>query len=206
LIKILTHYTPSFKDIATISVPNFAEYCDRHGYELVVKEVPDYEKYNGLNKLGLYLFLREGDTGVFIDCDCLITNMTMKIEPLLWVKRDLYFSRNLNCGVFIARKTTFNDDLINHVITHVQNGYYNCEQDAFEDLIGDRQEDHHFVICDHPSFNSFIPELYGHIEHPEEITPENGRWEPGQFICHLPSLGMETRLEKMKELKEKIVR
>lgn len=189
-----------------ITKPVLEEYCSRHGYELHIKEVEPYQKYNGLHKLGMIEYLQNGDVGMFMDCDTLITNLTIKIESILNDYHYLYLSDGLNLGVFILDNGGSINAIIKRIINKIKEEEYHCEQDAIEDYYNKDYFNNMATICRHPCFNSYLPELYGHIPNPEEITAEKGRWEVGQFICHLPALSMETRIEKLKELKEKIVR
>lgn len=204
MVKVLIHYTTNWDEIANIVVPNTKEYCEAHGYLLCVRKVPNYPKYTGVDKLEMInrnLFY--GDIGLIIDCDAIITNHAIKVEEFLEEGKDWYMSDGLNAGVFIIRQTPINEKIIDVIIEEIKCGIYHCEQDAFENH---SKHIPNFCIKPHPCFNSFIPELYGHISNPEEITAEKGRWEPGQFICHVPSFSIEDRVKVLSELKEQIVR
>jgi hypothetical protein len=149
--------------------------------------------------------LKEGDVALVMDADAMVTNLLLKVERFLENEKYLYLSDGVNCGIFVVRKTNWLSSFMQMCIKHIENGSYNCEQDRIEQYVK-YHNDEHIKIVGHPCFNSFIPELYGHIENPEAITHEQGKWQNGDFICHLPALSMETRLQKMKELKEMIVR
>ncbi len=200
MIKILTHYTENWQSLAEITLPVLTEYCEKYGYELCVRKVPEYSVYSGVDKLEMInrnLFY--GDIGLVLDCDTLLTNFNTKVEDFLEDGKDWYMSEGLNAGVFIIRQTPVNEKIIDLIVEEIRCEIYHCEQDAFENH---SKHIPNFCVKKHPCFNSYLPELYGHIEKPEEVTEEQGRWVEGKsFILHLPSLGMNQRLEIMKSIK-----
>lgn len=179
------------------------EYCRKNKYQLDILRVPSYDVYNGLHKFEQIDRLDFGDIAIVMDADSIITSY----KPIRMSEdADIVVSEGMNMGIFLIRKTVKSMKVIDYMRGGISAGMFKCEQDAFEAYCSRFPLDNTIYIQSHPSFNSFLPELYGHISNPEEITAEKGRWEPGQFICHLPALSMETRIEKLKELKEKIVR
>ncbi len=207
MTHVLLHYTTNWQPILDITRPILEEYCSRHGYELHIKEVEPYEKYNGLVKLEMIQeYLKEGDIGLVMDADAVITGFNYRFEDFISEEKTLAIAEGLNAGVLIVRKTSGSHKLIDLIQAMIQKGEAHCEQDAIEMLMKEKEVQETVEVLPHPSINNFIPELYGHISNPEEITHEKGKWLLGDFVCHLPSLSMETRIEKLKELKEKIVR
>ena len=68
MIRLLQHYTPNFKPLIDISKPIHEAYCKKHGYSFHLKEVPQYEVYNGLEKLNQILEVCEnGDIALVMD-------------------------------------------------------------------------------------------------------------------------------------------
>jgi len=203
-IIVLIHYTENWQLLADITVPILFKYANKHDYEVWVKRVPPYEKYTGIEKLSMIdTYLQDGDIGLIMDADTCITNFKIKIESFLEEGKDLYLSEGLNMGIFIIRYSSWSKAFIHMLIKSIESGQSNCEQDAVE-LFMKHHKDDKIKVCSHPCFNSYLSELYPDI--PQPVTAEQGQWEQGQFICHLPALSMETRIAKMKELKERIVR
>lgn len=194
-------YTTNWKEIAEIVIPNVIEYATRHGYSIFITVEEPYEKYTGLQKLeNLRKLILDFDFILSLDCDCLITNHAIPIESFLNTKDDLYLCSGLNCGVFILAVGAYSVELLDWAIDKIKGQRFHCEQDAFEAYIKENQKG--VSVLNHPAFNSFIPELYGHIEHSEEITEQQGRWIEGKsFILHLPALSLPKRLEIMRSIK-----
>lgn len=203
MIRLLQHHTPNWKSLIDISRPIHEEYCNRHGYSLHIKEVPAYEKYTGIDKLQMILdCLDDGDIGLVMDADSVVTNLHVKVEYFLEQGKDLYLCSGVNCGVMVVKKTDWLTQVVEGLINKIKDGWYHCEQDAIEALVNAQWMPRMISIKKHPAFNSFIPELYGHIKNPEKITERDGRWVEGSsFVLHLPSLGMNQREEIMKSIK-----
>src|SRR6185503_933865 len=130
---LLTNYTESWQPLIDIVKPIHEVYCQKHGYKYVLKKVPDYGRYTGLDKLNMVLEnLTEMDIALVLDADAMITNLNIKVEDFILGSQEFYFSEGLNCGVFIFMATTFSKCIIKSIIKVVESGYYNCEQDALE--------------------------------------------------------------------------
>lgn len=202
MIKILQHYTPSFKPLIDFSRPIHEEYCKIHGYELVIKEC-EYEKYDGLQKLKMFHeSLNMGDIGLIIDADALITNLTVKIESFIEEDYDFFFTGDVekfNTGIFIVRKSPFSLYQMAYLKHLVEIGKANCEQDGFiESIRLYPYKKKYFKFIPHPAFNSYPCELYP--EHGNE-KEEQGCWREGHFILHVPGQSIEKRLEYFKKAK-----
>lgn len=202
MIHLLQHYTSNFKPLIDITRPVHEAYCNKHGYQLHIKEVPKYPVYNGLEKLNQILEVCDnGDIALVMDADVMITNTLLKIERFLKYGKDLYFSEGLNCGVFIIIKHEWTTEVIKTLIDGIERKAFHCEQDGIEIIhrvIGGIIE-----VCKHPCFNSYLSELYPEI--PKPVTKEQGQWEKGCFILHLPALSLEKRIEILTKIKDEIV-
>lgn len=205
-VRILLHFTSNWLDIANITVPVLQEYADKWGYELIAQEVNPYDKYTGLHKIRqIKKYLKDGDVGFVIDCDAILTNMKIPIESFLDGKHDFYICEGLNAGVFIIKQGDWARYFIEYIEQGINNGKFHCEQDAIEAYLkDDPNKNYKIKVIPHPAFNSYLSELYSHVEQPVSI--EQGQWEKGCFVCHVPSQGLFTRVKFLTELKEKIVR
>lgn len=208
MIKILTHYTKDWEPLAEITIPVMREYADSHNYELSVLSLNCLElgRYSGIEKINHILDeYKPGDTFLVLDVDCLITNLIQRIEDLLdgesiQVDNDI---NGINTGVILIQ---FNDESVKDFFIKVkqaiQIGKYNCEQDAISDL-------HSFHSARHNKLN-FIPYHYyypsfgkiGYKEGDEVTMPthEQGNWQMGDFICHLPGKSISERIDIFKKL------
>jgi len=205
VIRILQHYTPNFKPLIDLTKPIHKEYCKRHGYSFNLKEVPEYPVYNGLEKLNQILEVcKENDAALVMDADVLITNHTIKIENQFSYGKTLSFSKGLNMGVFVIKNCWFSISIIKLMILLIEKGVCNCEQDAIE-LIYSKKLVYESTTetRKHPCFNSYLSELYPEI--PQPVTKEQGQWEKGCFILHVPALSIEKRIEVLNNIKQHIV-
>lgn len=199
-IAVLILFTGDWKPIADIVLPNAQKYCDRYGYELVA--IQQTGIYNGFDKIKyiLQLFKNGCDLCWSMDADTLVTNHSILIEDYIDEDNGAYFTRDyngLNCGSFMVRNCQWAEDFLCSVLSlEGEDGMY-CEQDAINahfnrgiDAGYDR-----IKFLPHPSINSYLYELYPDIP-PQKH--EQGQWQPGDFVIHLPGVGMDKRLEILK--------
>lgn len=206
-ICVLILYTTSWQPLADVVIPNIQRYCDKFEYKLEVAKFEDpYPSNFGFNKI-MYISdlfnLCEADIVWSLDMDTLITNHGIRVENFtkgednFWVTKDV---NGINCGSFIARKSEWWDYFSQWVLNYQE--VANCEQDAIA-LFMAEHEDPGITVLPHPSINSYMYYLYPEFKN---ITKEEeGNWHPGNFILHLPGLGMDDRLKIFTEIKEQIV-
>jgi len=200
MIRVLTHFTPSWKEIAAITVPVMQRYCDRHHYIFNAYRCTPYENYNGKEKIRHILSdLKEGDVAMVMDADCLITNLNISLHNFIDDTHDFYITKhvgNINAGVFIVRKTEWLIKFLDYVFENIGKENIHCEQDAFAKWIKEHPHDKKIKIVNHPAFNSLKYELYPEHGIQEE---KDGQWVEGEsFILHLPGVGMQRRIEFFK--------
>lgn len=203
--KVLIHSTINWSDIAAFVIPNLEDYCIKHGYDLEWQEVLPYSTYTGIEKLTMIRECLEiGDIAIVLDCDTLLTNHSVKIESFIDEKHDFFICEGLNAGVFIVKSSVWLNVFIDSMMELIRDGKYHCEQDAIVDLMKNRNVSRMVKVLPHPAFNSYLSELYPDI--PQPVTKEQGQWEPELFLCHLPALSIEKRIEELNKLKQQIVR
>ncbi len=202
MIYVLVHYTDSFKPLINISRPILEEYCNAHDYVLSIRQVDQYAKYTGIEKLQhIDDVLRMGDVALVLDADVLLTNLYIKVESFIDSEHDLYLAGGCNAGVFICRKTPKFKSFLVDCIKQIYLGNYDCEQPYFEEKA--KEGDEMIKVLPHPSINSYLCNLYP--EH-GNTTSEQGCWEVGHFVCHIPAQSMDKRIAEFNKLKEQIVR
>lgn len=202
---LLTHYTENWQPIIDIVAPIHQRYCDNHGYKYILKKVPNYSVYTGLEKLEMVLEnVNENDCALVLDADAMITNHQRKIYDYMPYGGTVYLSEGLNMGAFIIRGYDFGKSFIKLLMLLIENKIYNCEQDAVELLLikGILFNSGSIKIVKHPCFNSYMAELYDG----KPTTEENGQWIEGKsFVLHLPGIGMDERLRIFNEIKDKVI-
>lgn len=210
MIHVLQHYTPNFKPLIDITRPVHEAYCNKHGYQLHLKEVPEYPVYNGLEKLNQILEVcKEGDVALVMDADSCVTNLSIEIESFLSENKSFYLCEGLNMGIFIIKLTDYSKMLIEYMIMKILCCDYNCEQDVINALmVGVVFQLNNIVrgeisVKSHPAFNSYLSQYYSEVLQP--VTKEQGEWEHGCFILHVPALPIEKRIEILTNIKEQIV-
>lgn len=208
MIKVLTHFTPNFQELADITVTEMGAYCQRHGYEGSAWLVEQYQVYNGTVKIQQILDeLSKGDIGLLIDCDACITNHHIKIEDLIDDKHDFFISHDqngVNAGVFIVRMTEWVRRFFENAKILIEQGKYDCEQNVIEDFL-DRTNplNNKVKILPQREINSYLFENY----ECGVRTKEDGQWVAGEsFILHLPGMTINKRGDILNEIEKYIVR
>lgn len=198
-------YTKSWTKLSDIVVPALTKYCIKHGYKTNIKEVQEpFDGFEKLREIKRIFENNEADVVLSIDCDALITNFNVTIESLI-SDRILNLSKdynNWNCGVFIMQNAVWAIPFIELLLSKSgKQGIY-CEQDAIIDWVNSESlEDVYHVINQIPQYkvNSYLYESYPEI--PPQ-TEEQGQWVQGEsFILHLPGIGMDKRIEILKNTK-----
>lgn len=203
MIRILTHYTENWSDIAAVTIPVLENYCEKHGYHLSVFKNTPYQNYTGKEKMKQILEVcKYGDIAMVIDADAIITNPEIKIESFIDDEHDFYITKhvgNINAGVFILRFTQWTELFINKLLPSIGKEKVHCEQDAIMEYMVAHPNNKKIKILPHPSINSFDYSLYK--EHTDKIGSYED-WKPNDFVLHLPGTGMELRKKKLSEVKQ----
>jgi hypothetical protein len=209
---ILTVYTDNYMPLADVVIPVLQQYCVKNDYDLYTYNITGTEVYYGYKKIEKLVSLLESnevDLILCIDLDVLITNHSIKIESFIDNNHDFYITEDvngLNAGSFIVRNTFWSIIFLKLILG--QQAEFECEQNAIEHLI---KPQHPIKILSHPSINSYIYDEYGptfgiisdrKIEKP---THEEGNWEKGDFILHLPGIPIERRIEIFESLEKEII-
>jgi hypothetical protein len=195
-VKVLCHYTPSWKEIADITTPVLQAYCNKHGYVMSAYECTAYQQYNGKEKLKHILQeLELGDVAMVIDADAIVTNMDVTIESFIDSEHDFYVTKHVghvNCGVFLVRLTPWSINLLLDLQDNIGKERIYCEQDALIQYMREHPQDKKIKIVPHPAFNSL---KYEHYPEHKNIVGMPEDWNEKSFIMHLPGLSMSKRKE-----------
>lgn len=200
-VACCTYYSPSYKALADISLPNLSEYCHKHGYYMWVENIEndrwEYVKHEMFERL-----FKEGfDLIWYRDIDSVITNMIIPITDFVDKENDLFITKDateLNGGSLILRKSE-TGRWINRRILSVKGGFQN-EQNAINYFMKDPMFNQFVKVLTHPSINSYNYSLYPECK--EYVGREDlGDWREGNFVLHVPALPMEKRIEVLKNAK-----
>jgi len=197
---LLILYTDSWIPIAKVVLPNAGAYCKRHGYDFKFICFPEpYESDFGFRKLRYIQECFKIDYGIVwsLDLDTLIINHKYKIEDFLDEENSLFICEDyngLNCGSFVVKNTDWSEQFLKYCLEQKGKPEVYCEQNAMEDYIQMYGQEK-IKILEHPSINSYLYENYPDIP-PQKH--EEGQWQEGDFLLHLPGIGMDKRLEILK--------
>lgn len=198
-------YTKSWVELAKVTTPNIVNYCLKHGYSWNIQCIDaPYDAFEKIRQIQKIFSNDEADVVWSLDCDVLITNYTKKVEDYLDEENKLFLCKDyngINCGSFIVVKSEWSLQLLEKIIYYSKYDDIYCEQDALQRYMKIRGCEN-IRKLPHPSINSYLYENYPEI--PTQ-THEQGQWNIGDFILHLPGIGMEERFKILNETKQHII-
>jgi hypothetical protein len=215
-IAILTVYTDNYLPLAEIVLPNLKKYCNKHGYELHAENITGTQMYFGYKKIECLFGLLGAfsvDAVLCLDMDTLITNHNIKVESFIDDKHDFYITKDvngINAGSFIIKNSDWSIEYLRDIFESQEK--FECEQNAIvywmDTLYKYKKK---IKILDHPSINSYLYDEYApgwgvigdkQIDKP---THEEGDWQKGDFLVHLPGMTLDRRIEIFKHLEKEII-
>lgn len=196
-------HTKDWEQLADIVFPNAEVYCAKHGYDfLPISTQLPYDGYEKLLCIKSLFAVQKYDVIWSMDLDTLITNHKIKIENFLDEEHDFFICKDynsINAGSFIIKKSEWSNDFIKYCLHQKGWDKMYCEQNAFEAYMNDFANNNTKIkILPHPSINSYHYNLYPDI--PQQ-THEQGNWEEGDFVLHLPGTGLQTKIDILKNTK-----
>lgn len=206
-VCVNTHYTKDYEGLAAIVIPNLQWYCDKHNYDLHITKSENGVFHFVKTKDTLNL-LEKYDIVFTIELDAMIMNHKIKVEDFIDDYHDIFLCKdvnNYNSGVVITKSTKWAKDFWD--IVNLNENNFGDEQNFFEQY-GSRYDK--IKVLPHPSINS-IPykhyHNYGYINYSGQAEPLHiqGNFQKNDFICHLPGMTLEKRIEIFSKLKEQIV-
>ncbi len=207
-VAILTMWAENYSELAAITIPVMEKYCSKHNYNLIALKIPQLQDNSyGFEKIRqLKNIINDYDAILCIDPDALITSHEIKIEDFIKDHHSLYISKDINgfnAGVFIVTNTEWTDGLLNYILS--LKGEFNNEQEAIEELYS---PDSLIKELTFPNNLQSIPyEFYaptwGSIKGTQKGKPthDEGCWEPLDFICHVPGLALNERINILRNIK-----
>lgn len=194
-----TMFSPSHEELAEVSLVNLIEYTKIHGYGMRIIYIEndkwEYKKHEAFVK-----FFEEGyDLIWYKDVDSIITNLTIPVTDFVDDEHDFFITRDfteLNGGSIIIKNTN-NGKWVNDEILRMRNEFQN-EQNVINSLYTQPVFRKKVKTLSHPSINSYLYENYVEIG---KLLKDEGQWEEGCFVLHVPALPMEQRIKILKQAK-----
>jgi len=207
-VALFIYYTPSWQQLADVVLPVAAAYCDKHGYAKVFIKHPfeSSTKPIGYHKMHRLRDLMDRVEYIWVlDCDAMITGNQPVTNFISSWPYDMYFTSDvhgLNAGSWIVKSTEWSKDIIDDVLNNFDAPE---EQSVIKSIIQYPSSS----VCQlpHPSINSYLYTEYMYDwdrlvgNHPMP-THEQGNWQPGDMVLHLPGVDFERRIEIFKQVKE----
>lgn len=214
-VALFTMHSERNRALWEITLPNKTEYCDRQKYELVLDPCsfvvpPGWERLSSIQAL---LISGKYEWVWWLGSDCLITNLTTRLEPLMEGAPALVlaYDAQQNQGDSILFRAC---EQSVHLLQRMQNkfavlkNHVWAEQQALEDLIPEFRE--HIKIVPQRSMNSFEYNNYlclgGKYAERQDAFGNDGNWQPGDFVFHCPGLPMWRKAELLEQHVPLIVR
>lgn len=201
-IRIITLWTDDWKILADLTTTISNQYCERHGYisTFFGFSTNCLDGYDKISLLKSGFDRNAADLYWLLDADAIITNQNIKVENFVEEGFDLFLCEDfngINCGSFIIRDSEWSRKFIYYILLKRGVVGMHCEQDAIKSYMEEFPNDEKIKILTHPSINSYDYCLYPEI--PPQ-THEQGQWQPGDFVLHLPGTSLEKRIEVFKKV------
>jgi hypothetical protein len=224
-IAVFDSHMDNYAEMASFTIPNKQEYCQRHGYTFLSKIITESELMPAIHpvtwdRLRLLIeLLRSGrwDWIWTIGTDTMITNMTTKLESL--IDEDYHFIIScewcspMQADSFLACYSPECLSFLDAVMSLYGQFKSHCwvEQAAMIELLPKFKD--WIKILPQRAMNSYDYTKYAEMYPNEErITKANdyqgnsGQWQRGDFVIHWPGLKPWQRINFIKEILPQIVR
>lgn len=200
MIDLFTCYSDDCQPLADVVLPNFQEYAHKQGYRLIVRkgcyqgnEGDPYYPYNKILFLREYLLNHTVKFVWVLDLDLLLTDMRRDVAAEISLKHNLLIARDINginAGSFLLRNSKWAIEWLDAILA--LRGSSSSEQHAIQKMNEIPKWSKRTRILSHPSINSIYYRAY-----PDHPIPkhEEGNWQPGDFVLHLPGKTMQDRIE-----------
>lgn len=198
------------------TLKSLQDYAEKQGYTYIERnepfEIPDKIHTKGIKDanwqklfwIQQLLNTTNAEYIVWVDDDILVTNDSIPLEALIesdpdksfYIGHDMHvsgfmfpFRAYLNSGVFIVKNNAFGHSIINSAVA----SYYSHEGWYWAPFNDQTAIEYIYFMSNGTGF-SVLP--HGVLQ----TIHNSGKWEPGQFICHLAGQNTETRLKNCKAL------
>jgi hypothetical protein len=110
---VVTACDENYSDLQKVTSPTIKSYCEKQGYDCFINRITEKERPPAWYKIKevLKAFETGADYVLWIDTDAIIVNQEYKLQDIVEVGKDFYFSCNwaaMNNGVFMMKNNQFN--------------------------------------------------------------------------------------------------
>lgn len=184
-VLVITSVSANIAGMATLTVPNKTEYCLRHGYSLLVENLP-YEQAN-VNVSRLARHFDQFDIVWALDADAVITNMGTAIHELDCLgphvtvcEENIVAWNRVNCGSVVWRATQTSRDVLASIDADAGEWQaFPCGWQTWIGLVAAKRPD---VIHVAPT-RAFNSVAWTHPGGSATYSP-GSHWQPGDFVYH----------------------
>ncbi len=199
---IYIYYTPSWQPLADIVLPRVKGYCERHECKFIIAH--DSKNclwaFGKMDRLRQIISLFAYDFIWVLDLDTLITNPEIPFTNFTDDEHDIFITRDINginAGSWIIRNTEASRKFVATIVDNFDAPHEQILMNKYLHMVKVK-------YLPHPSINSYKYELYYNF--PEfllscgyiPIKHDQGQWEQGDLLLHLPGLTLEQRIEIFK--------
>lgn len=199
--SLSSSFDSPYKGVADLTLPVLMEYCNRHGYELSVKQNMTPKRGVIWQRIEDMMNVPTGANWLaHADSDVLITNLTIPLDsivsqsegygsnpyPLIIVGSD---QNGINDGILFIRNVT----AARLMVADIMQSSAECFQAALQEAIrSDDEVKFATTIAPQRLFNSYFEG-----EYPDQDP--NGVWRTGDFCFHLPGRSNPRRVEILQQ-------
>ena len=197
-IALATICVGALREICCATTRNFRHYCAMHGYDCIIQTTrtsnlePSWDKITLCKSL-----LGKYDWVFWIDSDCIILNMSKKLEDLIDNNYNIIIAENIygiNAGVWLIQNTPWSlkamDEVWNLASTFHYTGTW--EQAPLNHVI---KKDANKGKCKIIPQRLMNAQLYKYWRH----ALPSGEYRPGDFVLHFPGIPNTLRIPLMRD-------
>lgn len=195
---IYIYYTPKWELLADIVLPEVRKYCKKYSFLkcfLESKEDKDWA-FNKMAYLSPLLGEFDADLIWVLDLDALITNPAIPFTDFTDDEHDIFITKDINginAGSWIMRNTEASRNFLKTIVNNFNEPHEQILMNRYLHMVKVK-------YLPHPSINSYRYELYKDLLGEVNVAHDQGQWQPGDLLLHLPGLSLEKRIEVFKEM------
>lgn len=206
-IAVCQAWDKNYQPMADITwTHNKKLYCDYWGYPYHIKT--DGFTFNvSYEKIKLMLDTMtdhpEYDWVYWAGTDTLITNFYIKLETFIDDRYNIIIAKDINdinADCMLVKNTEESRKYLEYIwsLAPKYNSHSWWEQQAMIDNM-DKFE-HLFKFIPQKSFNSFLyKQLYAYYGSSIDKTGNDGQWEPGDFLLHIPGMSRDQKINVLNQ-------
>jgi hypothetical protein len=193
---VYIYYTPAWQELADIVLPKVSGYCKKYGYDIKVilnSEIIVNWSYYKMSWLAFLIY--DYDFIWVLDVDTLITNPEIPFTDFTDNEHDIFICKDINginAGSWIIRNTEASRNFVSTIVNNFTEPHEQILMNKYLHMVKVK-------YLPHPSINSYDYRLYNHFGLAVPAH-DQGQWQPGDLLLHLPGLSLEKRIEVFKEM------